>query len=226
MLHSFKFQKIALATASLLAIGSYQASAQDATINISGQITASTCGLSVADTGNAAASGSNSKNILLGNFTPTQTQVATAGDRFGTEKRVVFSLTNGTQGGSPGGCLISTNGKWDVSLGLSSNSVSTIGGKTFLRNSSTATGFTDAVVLLKSGVVSDLNTQATASLNELTLVDAAGLGGNYLGGGFTASSGSSIVRHQSRHRDFPQKLPVNRRWRNRCGGSFERRHIH
>ena len=194
MLHSFKFQKIALATASLLAIGSYQASAQDATINISGQITASTCGLSVADTGNAAASGSNSKNILLGNYTPTQSQVGNnAGTTFGNEKRVVFSLTNGTQGGSPGGCLISTNGKWDVSLGLSSNSVSTIGGKTFLRNSSTATGFTDAVVLLKSGVVSDLNTQATASLNELTLVDAAGLGGNYLGGGFTASSGSSIV---------------------------------
>ena len=48
MLHSFKFQKIALATASLLAIGSYQASAQDATINISGQITASTCGLALA----------------------------------------------------------------------------------------------------------------------------------------------------------------------------------
>ena len=190
MLHSFKFQKIALATASLLAIGSYQASAQDATINISGQITASTCGLSVADTGNAAASGSNSKNILLGNFTPTATQVATAGNTFGTEKRVVFSLTNGTSGGLPTSCLNAANTRWDVSLGLSSNSVSTIGGTTFLRNSSTAAGFTDAVVLLKSGVVAD---QANGTLTNLTLVDTAGLGGNYLGGGFTASSGSSIV---------------------------------
>jgi hypothetical protein len=193
MLHSFKFQKIALATASLLAIGSYQASAQDATINITGQITASTCGLSLADTGSAAASGSNSKNILLGNVAPGSTTVANAGGVFGAEKRVVFSLTNGTQGAAAGSCFNSANTKWDISLGLLSNSVSTIGTTTFLKNSSTASGFTDAVVLLKSGVVSDPNTQATATLTNLALAENVGLGGNYLGGGFTASSGSSIV---------------------------------
>ena len=164
-----KLQKVALAASTFLALISAQVNsnaqaADTATLNISGQITATTCNIVISDTaGGVGAVGT--KIINLGNIAAPS--ASTAGTTFGTAVGAFFSVSS--IAGSTTPCTFgSGNNKWDLALGLSSSQITTISGKgTFLKNSITSGG-TDAIVQLRGGV--------TTAGTTLALIPDAGIG--------------------------------------------------
>ena len=182
-----KLQKVALAASTFLALISAQVNsnaqaADSATLNISGQISSSTCNITISDTaGGVGAVGT--KIINLGNMPAPG--AAAAGTTFGTAVGAIFSVTAATGGTTA--CTLGGNGKWDLALGLSSSQITTISGKgTFLKNSITSGG-TDAIVQLRGGV--------TTVGTTLTLIPDAGIAGTLMSGLSTptATAGSSIA---------------------------------
>ena len=179
-----KLQKVALAASTFLALISAQVSsnaqaADTATLNISGQITATTCNITISDPGGVGAVGT--KIINLGNITAPLG--GAAGATFGTAVGAIFSVT---AAGGTGGCTLGGNGKWDLALGLFSSQISSIGTVTYLKNSITSGG-TDAIVQLKGGIG---NTLASAG-TPLALIPDAGIAGTLMSGGLTATATSS-----------------------------------
>ena len=186
-----KLQKVALAASTFLALISAQVSsnaqaADSATLNISGQITGSTCNITISDPGGVGAVGT--KIINLGNMPASTAVTPSAGTPFGTAVGAIFSVTSAA-GGSTACSLVSPNTKWDLALGLFSSQITTISGKgTFLKNSiTTANGGTDAIVQLKGGV----GTALTSATNTLVLIPDAGIGGTLMSGSLTTAGASS-----------------------------------
>jgi type 1 fimbria pilin len=188
-----KLQKVALAASTFLALISAQVSsnaqaADSATLNISGQITGSTCNITIKDEGGVGAVGT--KIINLGNIAAPS--ASTAGTTFGSTVGAIFSVT-AAAGGSTA-CTLGGNGKWDLALGLFSSQITTISGKgTFLKNSiTTANGGTDAIVQLKGAIGTTL---PASTATPLVLIPDAGIGGTLMSGQSTpaASSTQSIA---------------------------------
>ena len=179
-----KLQKVALAASTFLALISAQVNsnaqaADTATLNISGQISSSTCNITISDPGGVGAVGT--KIINLGNITAPLG--GAAGATFGTAVGAIFSVT---AAGGTGGCTLAGNGKWDLALGLFSSQITNVGTATFLKNSITSGG-TDAIVQLKGGIG---NTLASAG-TPLALIPDAGIAGTLMSGGLTATATSS-----------------------------------
>ena len=164
-----KLQKVALAASTFLALISAQVNsnaqaADTATLNISGQISSSTCNITISDPGGVGAVGT--KIINLGNMTAATSASGIAGATFGTAVGAIFSVT--AAGSGTAACTTIGTGKWDLALGLSSSQITTISGKgTFLKNSITSGG-TDAIVQLRGGV--------TTAGTTLALIPDAGIG--------------------------------------------------
>ena len=183
-----KLQKVALAASTFLALISAQVSsnaqaADSATLNISGQITGSTCNITIKDEGGVGAVGT--KIINLGNIAAPS--ASTAGTTFGTTVGAIFSVTSAA-GGSTACSLVSPNTKWDLALGLFSSQITTLGAATYLKNSvTTANGGTDSIVQLKGGV----GTTLTSATNTLVLIPDAGIGGTLMSGQLTSAATSS-----------------------------------
>lgn len=181
-----KLQKVALAASAFLALISAQVSsnaqaADSATLNISGQITGSTCNITISDPGGVGAVGT--KIINLTNV--TSPAAAAAGTTFGTAVGAIFSVTSAA-GGSTACSLVSPNTKWDLALGLFSSQITTLGTATYLKNSITSGG-TDAIVQLKGG----LGNALTSATNTLVLIPDAGIGGTLMSGALTSAATSS-----------------------------------
>jgi hypothetical protein len=164
-----------------------QAQTADATVIVSGQITASTCVVNVNDIGGTS-SGITSKNIALPQFSSSTAGTSTVATTFGAATAVMFTVgTNGTPGTT---CVLNnSNSFWDLAIGLTSSQIQTITGgslgtNTFLRNS-VATGGTDAVVLLKGGKATTASATVNTASTALNLKGDAGVGG-------TLASGSAI----------------------------------
>ena len=185
-----KLQKVALAASTFLALISAQVSsnaqaADTATLNISGQITATTCNITISDPGGVGAVGT--KIINLGNMPASTSTGTTAGATFGTVVGAIFSVTSAAGGTTA--CSLVTNTKWDLALGLFSSQISSIGAVTYLKNSVTsANGGTDAIVQLKGAIGTTL---PAAGTTPLVLIPDAGIGGTLMSGGLTSAATSS-----------------------------------
>ncbi len=176
MRHIFSLKKTALLGTALLAATASQVShAQDATINITGQISASTCIVAFTDPTTGAASTSKTINFGLGTINGTTASAGVLGSTFGTAQSATFSVKDST--GTTTCTLGTGNTAWDLSLGLGSSQITTVAGNTVLTNSvATTNGGTNAAVILKgvrnpNGVA---GTPATLSL--------VGGGTNYVSG--------------------------------------------
>ena len=182
-----KLQKVALAASTFLALISAQVNsnaqaADSATLNISGQITGSTCNITIKDEGGVGAVGT--KIINLGNMPASTSTGTTAGATFGTVVGAIFSVTSAAGGTTA--CSLVTNTKWDLALGLFSSQISSVNGGTLLKNSVTSGG-TDAIVQLKGGV----GTTLADAKNILVLIPDAGIGGTLMSGQSTPAATSS-----------------------------------
>ena len=145
MKKSFSLSKTALAVAcgSLLALsGQAQSKNDSAIVEITGQISPSTCILNIADVAGGATT--SNKTVDFGNV-KSDTSGITPGKVFGTSKQVVFSLGSKAD---PKKCTSSdnTNSGWNVVLGFAPGSVTTINNATYVLNQ-TKDG-TNAVVAL------------------------------------------------------------------------------
>ena len=183
-----KLQKVALAASTFLALISAQVNsnaqaADTATLNISGQITATTCNIVISDTaGGVGAVGT--KIINLGNIPAPLT--GTAGGTFGNAVGAFFSVSSAAGSTTP--CTFgSGNTKWDLALGLSSSQITNVGTATFLKNSITYGG-TDAIVQLKGAIGTTL---PTAASTVLALKPDAGIGGTLMSGSLTTAGATS-----------------------------------
>jgi hypothetical protein len=146
MKKSFTLHKTALLAAcgALLQLSAQAQSSNDsALVEITGQISPTTCILNMADTAGGTNTATN-KTIDFGN-TKTASTGITAGSVFGTAKKVVFSLGSASNPALP--CTAGAgNTGWNVILGFAPGSVTTLGTKTFVKNQTT--GGTDALVAL------------------------------------------------------------------------------
>jgi type 1 fimbria pilin len=182
-----KLQKVALAASTFLALISAQVNsnaqaADTATLNISGQITGSTCNITISDPGGVGAVGT--KIINLGNIPAPLT--GTAGGTFGNAVGAFFSVSSAAGSTTP--CTFgSGNTKWDLALGLSSSQITNVGTATFLKNSITYGG-TDAIVQLKGAIGTTL---PTAASTVLALKPDAGIGGTLMSGSLTTAGATS-----------------------------------
>ncbi len=166
MKNSFSLSKTALAVAcgSLLALSAQAQSANDsATVDITGQISASTCVLNMKDA--KSGTSTNEKTLNLGNA-KSGTSNNTIGGTFGEAQKVEFSL--GTYGNSATTCVAGTgNNRWNVILGFAPGNVITTNGKTYVKNQDAAG--TDAMVVLSDAT--------TATTTPLTLKETLGYAG-------------------------------------------------
>ena len=181
-----KLQKVALAASTFLALISAQVNsnaqaADTATLNISGQISSSTCNITISDPGGVGAVGT--KIINLGNMGAGTAVSPTAGGTFGTAVGAIFSVT--AAGSGTAACTTIGTGKWDLALGLFSSQITTISGKgTFLKNSITSGG-TDAIVQLRGGV--------TTAGTTLALIPDAGIAGTLMSGSTSGATSSQSI---------------------------------
>jgi hypothetical protein len=191
MVNHYKLQKVAIATSMFLGLATAQLNsiaqaADSATLNVSGQITSTTCNILISDPGGTGATGT--KVLNLGNVA---TSTGATGSVIGNPVGAIFSVVSTGNPSTP--CTFQGgNTKWDLALALSSSQISSIGTSTFLKNNiAAASGGTDAVVQLKGGV----GTTLAAATNTLTLQGDQGIGGTLMSGGstLTAASTSSIA---------------------------------
>ena len=164
-----------------------QAANDSGTLIINGQISASTCVLSMGD---GASTASGSKTLNLGNFTTT-TAGTTDGVAFGPAQSVVFGIQN-TNGSGAVCTLGAGNTFWDIGINLSSSQVSSI------------TGGTNAVLLSggTSGVAGGVGVLIKTSTGPAVTTGTTNL--NLLRGGF---NGNTLL---SGSESFPAVLPANK----------------
>lgn len=178
--------KLQIAAASLLMGLQLSAQAQTAdfgSINISGQIVASTCILEMKDSTGTEFGGT--KTVNLGTLSSAAVGTGTIGSTFGAAQTVSFSVKS--LDGNSTCILASPNTAWDIALGLGAEDIITIAGVTHLKNTRT-TNATDAAVLLKGGIGSKATTT-------LALRGGQGNSGTLTSGGTaaTATASQSIV---------------------------------
>ena len=184
-----KLNKSAVLVSTFLALAAHQINGQaqaadSGTINISGQISASTCLLNMSDTSGTVNGGT--KTVNLGTMSSSSVGTGTAGSTFGTAQTVTFSVK--AADGTTNCTLGSGNSAWDIALALGNSQIATIGSATVLKNSLT-TNATDAAVILKGG----FNT--TTPGTTLALKGDLGIGGTLMSGLATptATAGQNIV---------------------------------
>ena len=193
MLSTFNRNKAKLTVAAMAAglglhLASFAQAANDSgTLIINGQISASTCVLSLGD---GASTASGSKTLSLGTFTTTAAGT-TDGNLFGTPQTAVFSILS-TSGSGAVCTLGAGNTLWDIGINLVSSQVSSITGGT---NSVLLSGGTSGVAT-GVGVLIKTSTGAavTAGTTNLDLL-RGGFNGNTLLSGSTS---------------FPAVLPANK----------------
>jgi hypothetical protein len=136
-----------------------QAPADQGSLIINGQISASTCLL---DMGDAGSTGGGSKTLNLGNYTPLVGGTSAAGTAFGTAQTVVFSIKS--PDGSGSACTLgSGNSRWDIGINIPSAEISSTG---LLLSGGTAANVAQNVgVLLKTS----FGPTATAGTTNLVL---------------------------------------------------------
>lgn len=193
MLSTFNRNKAKLTIAAMAAglglhLASHAQAANDSgTLIINGQISASTCVLSLGD---GASTASGSKTLSLGTFTTTAAGT-TDGNLFGTPQTAVFSILS-TSGSGAVCTLGAGNTLWDIGINLVSSQVSSVAGGT---NSVLLSGGTSGVAT-GVGVLIKTSTGAavTAGTTNLDLL-RGGFNGNTLLSGSTS---------------FPAVLPANK----------------
>ncbi len=157
-----------------------QAVNDQGTLIITGQISNTTCVLSMGDLGSTNAG---VKSINLGTYTTAVANAATTnGGTFGNAISTTFSVKNAD------GSACSANGasKWDIGINLASSQVTTTSTGTTLLVSGGTSGIAGNVgVLLKTSFGSGV-TAGTTNLNLLST--AGGAYGVLLSGGTTASA--------------------------------------
>jgi len=121
--------------------------ADQGTLNITGQISASTCLL---DMGDAGSTGGGSKTMNLGTYSSSIATAGTAGATFGTAQTVVFSVKSADGSGST--CTLGAgNSRWDIGINIGATEYTTADGKTLLLSGGTASNVAQNVgVLLKT----------------------------------------------------------------------------
>ena len=180
MRNTFNRNKAKLTIAALAAgmglhLASHAQAANDkGTLIINGQISSSTCVLSLGDGGTTA---SGSKTLSLGPRTSTEAGTVD-GVTFGTAQTAVFSILNST--GNT--CVLNGNNAWDIGIQLDSSQVSSITNGTnsvLLSSGTSAAGAATGVgVLIKTSFGSAVTTGAT----NLNLLRGSWLGNTLLSG--------------------------------------------
>ena len=168
-----------------------QAANDSGTLIINGQISASTCVLSMGD-GVSTANGS--KTMNLGNFTTTNAGT-TDGATFSAAQSVVFGIQN-TNGSGAVCTLGAGNTFWDIGINLQSSQVSSI--------TSGANAGTNNVLLSggTSGVAGGVGVLIRTSTGPAVTTGTTNL--NLLRGGF---NGNTLL---SGSESFPAVLPANK----------------
>ena len=187
MLSTFNRNKTKLAIATLAAglglhlASNAQAANDSGTLIINGQISASTCVLSLGDGGSTA---SGTKTLNMGNKTTTDAGT-TDGVTFGTAQTAVFSILS-TAGNNAQCVLGGTNTLWDIGINLSSSQVSSISGgvNSVLLSGGTSGVATGVGVLIKTSK----GAAVTAGATNLNLL-LGGFNGNTLLSGSTSFPG-------------------------------------
>ena len=168
-----------------------QAANDSGTLIINGQISASTCVLSMGD---GASTANGSKTMNLGNFTTTNAGTAD-GVAFGPAQSVVFGIQN-TNGSGAVCTLGAGNTFWDIGINLQSSQVSSI--------TTGANAGTNNVLLSggTSGVAGGVGVLIRTSTGPAVTTGTTNL--NLLRGGF---NGNTLL---SGSESFPAVLPANK----------------
>ena len=187
-----KLTVAAIATGMGLHLATHAQAANDSgTLIINGQISASTCVLSMGD-GVSTANGS--KTMNLGNFTTTNAGT-TDGATFSAAQSVVFGIQN-TNGSGAVCTLGAGNTFWDIGINLQSSQVSSI--------TTGANAGTNNVLLSggTSGVAGGVGVLIRTSTGPAVTTGTTNL--NLLRGGF---NGNTLL---SGSESFPAVLPANK----------------
>lgn len=136
-----------LACGAVFHLSAQAQTADTATVDITGQISATTCNLSIADATGTSDTGT--KTLDLGTVTTAGT-FSKAGTLFGSSKAVTFTLKNTT---NTGPCTApSTTAKWNVILGFEPGSVATLADNTtYVKNQDKSGSGTNALMRLTQG---------------------------------------------------------------------------
>ncbi len=200
MSFSFHSNKVALAVATLATgLGlQFAAVAQTAgTLDITGQVTAATCSLSMTAGGNTINGGS--RTVSLGTVASTATATNTL---IGTKTIVQFDLKNA---GNTGVCVLGgATSTWNILLGLTATQITGSDATSAVVNSA-ATGGTSAAVALFGGsdnlAATRLSLVPSTGVTSGTEVFSTGLGVSaatslYLGAQFVTTSASAPTAGQ------------------------------
>jgi len=157
-----------------------QVVADQGSLNITGQVSNTTCLL---DMGDAGSTGGGSKTLSLGSYTTTVAGAATAtGGTFGTAQTVLFSVKSADGSGSA--CTFSGATKWDIGINVGATEYTTAGANTLLLSGGTASNVAQNVgVLLKTSV----GAAVTAGGTNLNLAAGSASYGAVLLSGSTSS---------------------------------------
>ena len=159
MTFSTRFKPMALAIATLaMGLGfSNLAPAQDATLNVTGQLTNSTCNLKMTagtDVVNGASGANATRTMNLGTQTYTSNP-GTANITVGNKSTVKFELTN-----AAGAACSTFSGLWNIALNLTDAQIASAGSDKAIVNSiSSASGGTNLGVALFGGTATDPTTR-------------------------------------------------------------------
>ena len=182
MLKTFHFKKTALVVATSAAVlGVHMTStAQDATLNINGQINTASCLLLVG----TQQSGNSVTTMNLGTWQTSAASNTTLGNTFANQQgvSVVFRVVESSN--TNANCNSLATNRWDVGLDLTGLTVVSAGTRTFLASQSTS-GVTTATNV---GVTFNVATGAnpTAGTTPLNLLNNAGGGIGVLASGSTS----------------------------------------
>ena len=165
--------------------------ADTGSVVVGGQVSASTCNIVISDVGATGVQGTKFLNLgtVLPGAVPAVTSATSA-----TAVGAVFSVKSTSSSSTD--CNLGSTGKWDLALNLTQTQISYITGtKGVLVNGVTSgNGGTNAVVLLKGGV----GTQLSAASTALPLDGDLGYSGPLMSGAanaslITATASQSIV---------------------------------
>ena len=199
MSFSFHSNKVALAVATLATgLGlQFAAVAQTAgTLDITGQVTATTCSLNMTAGGNTINGGS--RTVSLGTVASTATVTNTL---IGTKTIVKFDLKDAA---GTGACALGATQTWNILLGLTATQITGSGTTSAVVNSA-ATGGTSAAVALFGGsdaaAATRLSLVPSTGVTTGTEVFSTGLGVSaatslYLGAQFVTTSASAPTAGQ------------------------------
>jgi type 1 fimbria pilin len=200
MYFSFHSNKVALAVATLATgLGlQFAAVAQTAgTLDITGQVTATTCSLAMTVGGNTIHGGS--RTVSLGTVASTATAANTL---IGTKTIVKFDLKDGTNAANA--CALGATQSWNILLGLTATQITGSGATSAVVNGA-ATGGTSAAVALFGGsdaaAATRLSLLPSTGVTTGTEVFSTGLGVSaatplYLGAQFVTTSASAPTAGQ------------------------------